>query len=51
MARDTFGLMDALGMPSAHVVGLLLGGMTDSMVQRWIAESLLHAPPIAKLAL
>jgi pimeloyl-ACP methyl ester carboxylesterase len=27
MARDTFGLMDALGMPSAHVVGLSLGGM------------------------
>jgi pimeloyl-ACP methyl ester carboxylesterase len=27
MARDTFGLMDALGMPEAHVVGLSLGGM------------------------
>jgi pimeloyl-ACP methyl ester carboxylesterase len=27
MARDTFGLMDALNIPRAHVVGLSLGGM------------------------
>ncbi|HEY6876671.1 MAG TPA: alpha/beta hydrolase [Polyangiales bacterium] len=27
MARDTFGLMDALGIDKAHVVGLSLGGM------------------------
>jgi pimeloyl-ACP methyl ester carboxylesterase len=27
MADDTFGLMDALGIDSAHVVGLSLGGM------------------------
>jgi pimeloyl-ACP methyl ester carboxylesterase len=27
MARDTFGLMDALGIDRAHVVGLSLGGM------------------------
>jgi pimeloyl-ACP methyl ester carboxylesterase len=27
MANDTFGLMDALGIDSAHVVGLSLGGM------------------------
>src|SRR5262249_18336216 len=27
MARDTVGLMDALGLPSAHLVGASMGGM------------------------
>ena len=27
MAEDTIGLMDAIGLPSAHVVGLSMGGM------------------------
>jgi pimeloyl-ACP methyl ester carboxylesterase len=27
MARDTAGLMEAIGMPSAHVVGMSMGGM------------------------
>lgn len=27
MADDTIGLMDAIGLPSAHVVGLSMGGM------------------------
>src|SRR5579872_53213 len=27
MAEDTVGLMDALGIPSAHIVGLSMGGM------------------------
>jgi len=27
MARDTVGLMDALGIKSAHLVGASMGGM------------------------
>ena len=27
MAEDTIGLMDAVGLPSAHIVGLSMGGM------------------------
>lgn len=41
MARDTVGLMDALAIPAAHVVGVSMGGMIGQLVAAHYPERVL----------
>jgi proline iminopeptidase len=46
MARDTVGLMDALGIVSAHVVGASMGGMISQLVAATCPERVLSLTSI-----
>lgn len=43
MAQDVVGLMDALGLPRAHVFGISMGGMIGQIMLRDHADRLLSA--------
>jgi len=45
MARDTIGVMDALGIARAHVVGMSMGGLITQILAR-IAPDRLHSATI-----